>query len=350
MKSFKHFLKHRKKAHGSWQVEGPADDKDIANRVREEIKIGFGTIHVGDPTDHIIPVDTHQRTRKVQEDSEGDGEDHLLAIAHKHSEIARNAPHDPFRVAAVDHKRLAQQDSEEFAHHHELNRLHAERQHKERYGNAISSYTTASRFINHHLIAKHRGPEHERDYLESTLELHGNNLDHTKQRFEDHINAVSQETNHPGNALKKPTVVHSGPGHNMQHILKNTKVGEKIHFPAFTSATTDTHTAFMSTPLGEVHHDDADIHQHHHIMHFHLPAGYQRGRHVANISTHPNEHEMILDKGQTFHKAHEWVEHRRTRNPTNDVLGARKGEVHHITHHHFVPVDSDQSQPSPITN
>lgn len=70
MKSFKHFLKHRRKPKGSWQVEGPADDLDIKQRLRNEVSIGFGTIHKDDPSDHLIPIHTHHFVPVTSEESQ----------------------------------------------------------------------------------------------------------------------------------------------------------------------------------------------------------------------------------------------------------------------------------------
>jgi hypothetical protein len=115
--------------------------------------------------------------------------------------------------------------------------------------------------------------------------------------------------------------------------LHGTPIGHHIHFPAYTSTSTNYETAkqFAHTVYGseEEQKGGETRHMHKHVIHFHLPQGYNKGRHVRNISDLPNEHEMILHHGQTFKKVgyHHEQDHSFE---TNDRF---------IHHHHFVPVE-----------
>lgn len=299
MKSFKQFIKQPKIGFATIHKNDKSDEA-----LKPRVRIGFATIHKDDKSDRFLS--TISRVLRIKEDSEP-----ALEVSH--------AFHDKYlkrlaqQGARYDHqvtptlKPQKELDAKEFAHHHELNMQHeAEHEAEGRSGSSpLRGYTEGSYSTNRYLIRKHLGEEDPNaDYLESRHK------------------AIARETNHPANALKKSTVVHSGVDTNMAEILRNTKVGENLHFPAYTS--TSTH---MSTAKGFSQIADDGEKTANHIVHFHLPKGYTKGRHVENVTDNHGEHEMILHHGQTFKK----VDHVVEPHPTD------RSHVFH--HHHFVPVE-----------
>ncbi len=129
--------------------------------------------------------------------------------------------------------------------------------------------------------------------------------------------------------------MHSGTGREMHKSLLNTKVGEHVHFPAFTSTSTHPGKAKNFIVSSFSRNPDprraGDTLVEKSIAHFHLPKGYKKARYVANMSAVPTEHEVLLHHGQTFKKVGEHKE----------VIDKGKEVETHVYHHHFVPVEEE---------
>jgi hypothetical protein len=276
----------------------------IKDKQRKPAKTGFTSIHKKDLKE-IDPLLKKQPTPKKPPHLKEDAE-HSTVNAFHHAFLEK-AAHVPDRTEAGV-KTHAERDAEEFAHHHALN---AEEEHEYPYGrdtrhitHPLTKYTSSSHMTNRHLIDTHVG---------STTPGHYPLTADDTKRAEEHIKALDPKTHHPANALKQPTIVHSGTNEHMSELLHHSKVGERVHFPAYTS--TSTHPTVAQSFSNGVTDKHGTVK---HVIHFHLPAGYAKGRHVENISRTSGEHEMILHRGQTFKKVGE-------------------GHEEHVTHHHFVP-------------
>lgn len=306
MKSFKQFIRTPKIGFGTIHKDDKSDQL-----LKPKVHIGFATIHKNDSSDSLLSG-VVKRLKGLKEDSEP-----ALEVSNEyHDKYLRSRVKEGTRFAnQATPEKLAQGqlDRQEFAHHHVLNNEH-QRNHFADNGNensALRKYTSSSFPINHYLLQKH-------------LDNGGFDALKNKDHNEDWHQRISKETNHPGNALKKPTIVHSGAGNNMADILHHTQIGEHVHFPAYISSSTNSRVAHAFSEVTDLSSHTRDAQ---HFMHFHLPKGYTKGRHVENITDNPTEHEMILHAGQTFKKVGHAVEP----HPTSPS--------HEYHHHHFVPVE-----------
>lgn len=305
---------------------------DFLRKLKErntKAKVGFASIHKKDKElDKLLNIKPPKpAANTVKEDIENKtGIENPFHQAY----LEKIKSMSPQRLNDVFNKENHAHDAEEFAHHHQLNALHETegphfRNHtgepdpatgyEKHTHEPLKEYTRTSHQLNHYLIAQHRQEEHT-------------NSEWLKKHVQEHDRVLSQKTHHPGNALVKPTIVHSGAGKNMGELLNHTKIGEHVHFPAYTSTSTHPQMAHSFATPG-----DKGIK---HILHFHLPTGYTKGRHVENISANPSEHEMILHKGQTFRKVGHHVEREEST------------EENAIHHHHFVPVEEHHQTASTI--
>jgi hypothetical protein len=287
MKKFNQFIKKNKPIKIGFVTIKPKDDSD--KLLIRPTKTGFVTIHKSDNTDRLLP--------KIKEDTEN------TAIGPFHSayqdQIASRPEYNPS---------IREHDAQLFHHHHELNN-----QHKTEHGsyNHVNRYSDSSKNLNNYLVRKHNDENHP---------------DH--DNVQSHHKELSKVTNHPGNSLHHPIIVHSGVGEKMGRILHDTKIGERVHFPAYTSTSSHHEVAHSFGDPDIRHSENGRDHVIKHVAHFHLPAGYTKGRHIANISSLPSEHEMILHHGQTFRKVEHHVEQ-------SDRKYSNFTDVRH--HHHFVP-------------
>lgn len=171
-------------------------------------------------------------------------------------------------------------------------------------------------------LEKHHATELIRHYTADSSDLNGSLIE--KRPLQGHSAKIDKElqkhTNHKANALKSDAIVHSGIGMHFAKIMRGTKIGDKIHMPAYTSTSTSPKVAksFTDGEYGDRH-----------FLHFHLPKGFTKARHVSNISEHSHEKEVII------HKNTKWKKVGYHHEPANDV------EDTDSHHHHLIPWNSE---------
>ncbi len=249
---------------------------------------GFASIHKNDTSDAALK----DEKKKLKEDSQAQP-----ALLHHNPLTGIDHYHQKY----LDHRASMGSDREErevkelapFLHHHLLNNILSREQ-----SGHINKYTRDSSDINQHLI-------------------HGHSIGSWRKETEKEL---SKHTKSPLNAIKHPTIVHSGVGEEMASRMSRSNIGDKVHMPAYTSTSTSPHIA-----KGFAH---SDHNQHQHVLHFHLPEGYKKARHVSNISDHAHEREVIIHKGTVWKKVGHHIE------PTDLEKYASYATIHH---HHLIP-------------
>jgi hypothetical protein len=323
MKSFKRFVKPVKIGFASIHPR----DQDIDQILKPKpflAKIGFVSIHKADKS-----LDKRIRD-SIHEELKSEDPEFYQKKLEKHLK-SRNI--EPFfqdwknENEGFKYENHTNIDREKiFPNHVDSNQLHNEYK-TPAYKSFNVWYSENSKPINHHLIHKHLGTEKAKSL--------GIKPSDNPTFQEDHISNIAQLTHHPENSLRHDAIVHSGTGRAMHKSLVDTKVGENIHFPAFTS--TSTHPGKVKIFIMSNFSRHPDPHRADHtlveksVAHFHLPKGYKKARYVANISVIPTEHEVLLHHGQTFKKV---GEHR-------EVINKGKDLETHVYHHHFVPVEEE---------
>ena len=359
---FKNYLRLRLLPVGFATIHRKDDSDAQLKKPHPNTHVGFATIHkplkedISDQEWKTLRANTDLNARHLVHVHGGEHHAaylHKVAVydAEKDAAKARYygppAAHDPNAIhppieskvmtpGAHMEKWLIAQDEAAFPHHHEMNRVHqanhlnalATHTQNHQY-TALRQYTHRSSRLNRWLIAKHKDPKVRAPRL--SKEDKGGHVQHSVSGLHYHL---ARETNHKGNALHAPTIVHSGIGPEMATVLANTAIGHSVHFPAYTSTSTS-HSMAHSFTSGAFNHLHGDLRSEHfikHVVHFHLPKGYRKGRHVENITTNGAEHEMILHHGQTFKKVDQGEVHEHYYSPA----GNRRVDT--VIHHHFVPV------------
>jgi len=181
----------------------------------------------------------------------------------------------------------------------------------------------------------------------NTALIHGspNKFDHEK------VNALSEAIAHFAKPLDHEAHVYSGIGgfHPGEHFKKN---GGVIHMPAFTSTSLNPRQGAVfareekeqrtATTAGRPQHITE-----HHVLHFHLPKGYDKGTYVDNISKCDGEHEYLMDKGQhwkmTGHKVVTRSDHHVLRDEDGSIRTNNiKSKVHIWSVEPHVPSNRDK--------
>lgn len=345
MISFKKFLARKKLPVGFATIHKKDDSdahlKHSANCASCKVAVGFATIHkpLKEDAEHEIWQKLSTSEAGARHVVHAPSGEHHATYLHKVAayDAEKEAAHARYHNRKADEPHvmspgsqmdtwLREKDKTAFSHHHEANLAHGEGHNR----TALTQYTHRSSRLNKWLIHKHSEPKlraphiHKRDRMaiapHSISDLHY---------------YLKRETHSKKNALHAPTIVHSGVGAEMTKILHSTKVGDVVHFPAYTSTSTNHMTAhsFTSSDFAAWGGDDRTEHQIKHLVHFHLPKGYRKGRHVENITTNGSEHEMILHHGQSFKK----VDHGETHEHYFSPMGSKRKDT--VIHHHFVPVD-----------
>lgn len=140
-----------------------------------------------------------------------------------------------------------------------------------------NEYSEGSSHIAYHLVDPSMTHEEDAQYLDKS------------------INKISDEIKRTSVPLDRKHHVYSGVS---RHI--DSKIGDVVHMPAFTSTSIDINQArqFSSAGFGSGNKER-------NILHFHLPAGYNRGTYLGeHASYHPNEKEYLLDKDQKWKVHH----------------------------------------------
>lgn len=132
------------------------------------------------------------------------------------------------------------------------------------HNSSVTGYTQSSSYINQMLIRKGK----------------------LKKQEERDVKHIDEVTNHPKNALTKPVSAYSGIGREFHKKLSKVEPGKSV-----------TSRAYISTTIIK---SKASLFGSGNYIHFHLPKGYSKGRHIASRSWHPNEQEFLLARGQKF--------------------------------------------------
>ena len=140
---------------------------------------------------------------------------------------------------------------------------------------AVQSYTHESKELND---ALHSGKKIKDRYMN------------------DKIDQLDKVTNHPENKLTGRAVTYSGVSPKFGKKLSAVKPGKTVKSRAYIS----------STIKPDVAHDFAAQHDEkapqHHIIQFHLPKGYSKGRYINHASVNRGEGEFLLARNQNFRK------------------------------------------------
>lgn len=301
MGKFKQFLRRTPILAGFATIhKNDLSDKYLSIKpLKSILRVGFSTIHQKDDSDKYLPkenikesIDLSSHYHQVFLNREKQQEDKLKKIRGD----------DIFKYNGAIH----QLDQETFPHHIKKNLAEYDKIPKHKNPeHPLTTYTKGSADLNSHLIKKYINKNYKHEYKSEENRLNN---------FHKHL---SKHTNHNSLALHHSTIVHSGVGERMGSILSQTKIGDKMHFPAYTSTSTHYPVAKDFSKYG--------INNERHVIHFHLPKGYTKARYIANIAKYPTEHEVLLHHGQTFKKVGEHKES----HPGNNFE-----EIHH---HHFVP-------------
>lgn len=214
----------------------------------------------------------------------------------------------------------------------------------------VSDYVEGSSSTNQYLYEHHKHPEFMNPkHMQKHLGKNGS------IRIKQTIDAMDNITKDKRNAAKKNFTVFSGLNHTIGEKIRQTKEGGIVHFPAFTSTSSDFHAAhaFGSSKADDTH--DVEYQQgnmggagqkykpskfrkelHGHVAVFHLPKGFAKGRYINRHSTYEHEREYVLARNQRFKKVKsEHIVHDRIKGDPD--IGEDQIEAH--THvHHFVPV------------
>ncbi len=132
-----------------------------------------------------------------------------------------------------------------------------------------------------------------------------------------HIKFMSELDKHltdPENGLKDKVVTYSGISKEFARQLSEAKPGRTIHLPAYTSTSIDRDQAVAFS-------------KNNHILVFHLPKGYSKGRYIENLSKFPDEKEMTLARNQKFRYLDRRVHHI-----------VRQWDADKFVYHHLEPI------------
>ena len=169
---------------------------------------------------------------------------------------------------------------------------------------------------------------------------------HAVRKTMDHATAsmikpLDQVTTDKRNAAKGDFTVFSGVvGETTGRELMKARKGRKIHFPAYTSTSTRFSVAHN---FAQAKHDlddrGLDQHHHFHVVAFHMPKGYAKGRHIGDHSDMSDESEVLLARNQQFKKELTETNYHGYVKPHRDLDGNEENTKYHFyTHvHHVVP-------------
>jgi hypothetical protein len=167
------------------------------------------------------------------------------------------------------------------------------KKHTPKESEAIRDYTVDSRPLNRHLVARHKDPT-----LKPVKGL--------DSLYDDHASMIKHLDSATSHKLNHPLHVYSGIRWDPSEQMKKT---DKVHLPAYTSATHDKKMA--------------KGYAHEHILHIHLKKG-DKAAHVSHLSYYKKEHETILPRNTTL---------KVNKTPTKVVHGKKTYHVWHATVH-----------------
>lgn len=217
-------------------------------------------------------------------------------------------------------------------------------------GEGAADYTEESVDTNQYLFEHHKHPQFMTPkHMQKHLGKH--RAISTKETIE----AMDHITRDKRNAAKKNFTVFSGLNHTIGEKIRQTKEGGIVHFPAFTSSSSDFHAAHAFGASKADDTQDVEYQQgnmggagqkykpskfrkelHAHVAVFHLPKGFAKGRYIDGHSNYSHEKEYVLARNLRFKKVKsEHIVHDRIKGDPD--IGEDQIEAH--THvHHFVPV------------
>jgi hypothetical protein len=164
--------------------------------------------------------------------------------------------------------------------------------------NSIHRYTRGSTSVNNYLIDPDQFEGKPDEIYDPTAP--GRIVTTTRSAV---LSKQANETRHDlkllTHPLKEEVHTYSGTGDNL-----GLKVGKVVNFPAFTSTSINARTAAMFNTHGPKEKTANTELEHvltpHHVLHFKLPVGYNKGAYIVDHSDHPQEHEFLLHPNQKF--------------------------------------------------
>lgn len=297
--------------HSSYAGEGefliaPDQKFKILGKTTHDIESDDGTTHVW----HAVPHDVELKEatyhepllfsglRSYTQDISKRGYGSKLKVHRNEVVVSQNM----FQDIIQQHERLNQNND----HHHLIRRY---------------TMTTEARDLNQYEILKHKGKH-----------IHDDNVEEFSSALSDHIKQSP--------ALTEEVHVYAG---FKDHPLKTLIAGESIlHTPAFTSTSIRPATAESFVKSEFLSPSEYVYRTRRHILHFHLPKGYNRAVYVGTNSEYPHEQEMLLDKGQKWK-----LTGIQRRNSTSfkkfidDHGTAKRKDIHHTYIYHLVPHEDE---------
>jgi hypothetical protein len=164
--------------------------------------------------------------------------------------------------------------------------------------NSIHRYTRGSTSVNNYLIDPDQFEGKPDEIYDPTAP--GRIVTTTRSAV---LSKQANETHHDlkllTHPLKEEVHTYSGTGDNL-----GLKVGKVVNFPAFTSTSINARTAAIFNTHGPKEKTANTELEHvltpHHVLHFKLPVGYNKGAYIVDHSDHPQEHEFLLHPNQKF--------------------------------------------------
>ena len=145
------------------------------------------------------------------------------------------------------------------------------------------------------------------------------------RHMNDKIDQLDKVTNHPENKLTDKAVTYSGVSPKFGKKLSAVKPGETVKSRAYIS----------STIKPDIAHNFAAMHvtkEPNHIIQFHLPKGYSKGRYIDHASVNRGEGEFLLARNQNFRKI-------RTQHINGGSGLLHRGKNNKFIIHHVEPID-----------
>lgn len=306
MKTFIQFLEEQKSSHKLHPFETSFGHDEKAEKKYPPLETSFG--HDKKAEKKYTPLET----------SFG----HDEKAKHKNEDVLEE------QVSKTPGKMTAAEQTQEHGYDTvETHKIHADNKVSD--NSHVRSYTGAGAYD------LNRGLHH---HYRQSIGIHNshtsNNIDKLLEHDKKTIKSIDEHLNK--HTIKKDIHVFTGLPHSPVHAFRqqNAKKGEsiKVHLPAYTSTTTDYHTA-----VGFANQDKTDVKHHSpintdapkiinkeakHILKLHLPKGTKGGS-VRHISSHADEDEILLHRGHNI-EIHP--------HPTVDKNGAHVWHARIISH------------------
>jgi hypothetical protein len=241
---------------------------------------------------------SHSQT-KSKEDTKFHAEPILSSAIHKEEKAPKGPP------TTADEQIYPHYEFEEYPIH-DANKVKDAK-------DAVSEYTSDSTDINRSLFAHHKTGQHPKDYDDYVgkhrqMFVPSGNIYHVH----DHIKRLDDVMNK--HKIAKDTHVFTGLSRPpMEHFKGNPNKNAKVHFPAYTSTSTNFHITpefCKSTKSADEHKPlNTDARkpkngQTKHILKIHVPKGTPGGS-IRHISRYEDENEILLHRGMDMEIHHQ---------------------------------------------